>query len=153
MVSIGGFADPWRAGSNSAGSRLEIINRAGSGQRVLNQALARVPAKDTSGAADFRFGKASRFTLTEPEQETNPGSTVTWPADEPVEDPQDGIVVIDYDYIDRSVEIIRVEQDGEPENWVEVERIKKILFQRRSDGTYIRLNFDWSKEPSESTRA
>ncbi|RWO83178.1 MAG: hypothetical protein EOS18_06190 [Mesorhizobium sp.] len=148
MVSIGGVANPWRAGRNGTGARLEIINRTGSGQRVLNGALARVPAKDTSGDADFRFGKASRFTLTTPEQRTNPGSTVTWPPDEPVEDPEDGIVVIDYDYIDRAVETIRIENPEDSEQWVEVERITKIMFRRRDDGVYIRLNFDWSKEPS-----
>lgn len=148
MVGIGGLADPWATTRSGGGARIELINRAGSGERVLNQALAKVPAKDTSGAADFRFGKASRFTLTEPEQQTNPGSTVTWPADEPVEDPEDGIVVIDYDYIDRAVETIRVENPEDAEQWVEVERITKIMFRRRSDGVYIRLNFDWSKEPS-----
>ncbi|TJU70524.1 MAG: hypothetical protein E5Y15_34640 [Mesorhizobium sp.] len=148
MVSIGGLTNPWRASRNSAGSTFELISRTGSGERVLKRALAKVPAEDNSGEADFRFGKASRFTLTTPEQQTNPGSTVTWPPDEPVEDPEDGIVVIDYDYIDRAVETIRIENPDDAEQWVEVERITKIMFRRRDDGVYIRLNFDWSKEPS-----
>jgi hypothetical protein len=147
-MEIRGFHNPWRAGNNSSGSRYEIISRTGAGERVLKRALAKVPAEDTSGDADFRFGKASRFTLTDPEQRTNPRTTVTWPPEEPVEEPEDGIVIIDYDYIDRAVEVIRIEQVGEPENWVEVERITKIMFRRRDDGVYIRLNFDWSKEPS-----
>lgn len=147
MVSIGGRANPWRATGRS-GASLQIINRTGQGEDVLNRALARVPAKDTSGDADFRFGKASRFTLTTPEQRTNPGATVTWPPDDSDEDPEDGIVIDDFDYVDRSVEIIKVEQEGEPENWVKVERILKIMFVDRQTGRYKRFNFDWSKKPS-----
>lgn len=147
MVTIGGIPNPWRAGRNSSGARLELINRTGNGENVLKRALAKVKPEE-SGEAHFRFGKASRFTLTTPEQRTNPGSTVTWPADDPVEDPQDGIVVIDYDYVDRAVETIRIENPEDAEQWVEVERITKIMFRRRADGVYIRMNFDWSKEPS-----
>ncbi|TIN09782.1 hypothetical protein [Mesorhizobium sp.] len=153
MVSIGGIANPWRAGRNSAGSTMELISRTGSGERVLKRALAKVPAEDNSGEADFRFGKASRFTLTEPEQRTNPGSTVTWPPNDPVEDPEDGIVVIDYDYVDRAVETLRVENPEDSEQWVEVERITKLLMRRRDNGIYVRFNFDWSKDPSSTTDA
>ncbi|RWF52044.1 MAG: hypothetical protein EOS50_26050 [Mesorhizobium sp.] len=147
MVTIRGFPNPWRAGNNSSGARLQLINRTGNGEDVLKRALAKVKPEE-SGDAHFRFGRASRFTLTTPEQRTNPGSTVIWPPEEPVEDPEDGIVVIDYDYIDRAVETIRIENPDDSEQWVEVERITKIMFRRRDDGVYIRLNFDWSKEPS-----
>ncbi|RWO57120.1 hypothetical protein [Mesorhizobium sp.] len=147
MVTIRGFPNPWRAGNNSSGARLQLINRTGNGEDVLKRALGKVKPEE-SGDAHFRFGKASRFTLTEPEQKTNPRTTVTWPSEEPVEDPEDGIVVIDYDYIDRAVETIRIENPDDSEQWVEVERITKIMFRRRDDGVYIRLNFDWSKEPS-----
>lgn len=147
MVTIRGFPNPWRAGNNSSGARLQLINRTGNGEDVLKRALAKVKPEE-SGEAHFRFGKASRFTLTTPEQRTNPGSTVIWPPEEPVEDPEDGIVVIDYDYIDRAVETIRIENPDDAAQWVEVERITKIMFRRRDDGVYIRLNFDWSKEPS-----
>ncbi|TIN76785.1 hypothetical protein [Mesorhizobium sp.] len=153
MVSIGGIANPWRAGRNSAGATFELISRTGSGERVLKRALAKVPVEDNSGEADFRFGKASRFTLTEPEQKSNPRTTVTWPSEEPVEDPEDGIVIIDYDYIDRAVEVIRVENPDDSEQWVEIERITKLLMRRRDNGIYVRFNFDWSKEPSETTQA
>ncbi|RUV75918.1 MAG: hypothetical protein EOR30_17085 [Mesorhizobium sp.] len=147
MVTIGGIPNPWRAGRNSSAARLDFINRSGNGENVLKRALAKVKPED-GGDAHFRFGKASRFTLTEPAQKTNPGTTVTWPPEEPIEDPEDGIVVIDYDYIDRAVETIRIENPDDSEQWVEVERITKIMFRRRDDGVYIRLNFDWSKEPS-----
>lgn len=147
MVTIRGFPNPWRAGNNSSGARLQLINRTGNGEDVLKRALAKVKPEE-SGEAHFRFGKPSRFTLTTPEQRTNPGSTVIWPPEEPVEDPEDGIVVIDYDYIDRAVETIRIENPDDSEQWVEVERITKIMFRRRDDGVYIRMNFDWSKEPS-----
>ncbi|TIN36855.1 MAG: hypothetical protein E5Y10_22265 [Mesorhizobium sp.] len=147
MVEIRGFPNPWRAGNNSSGARLQLINRTGNGEDVLKRALAKVKPEE-GGDAHFRFGKPSRFTLTTPEQRTNPRTTVTWPSEEPVEDPEDGIVVIDYDYIDRAVETIRIENPDDSEQWVEVERITKIMFRRRDDGVYIRLNFDWSKEPS-----
>ncbi|WP_287306038.1 hypothetical protein [Mesorhizobium sp.] len=127
---------------------MELISRTGAGERVLKRALAKVPAEDNSGDADYRWGKPSRFTLTEPEQKTNPRTTVTWPSEEPVEDPEDGIVVIDYDYIDRAVEVIRIEQVDEPENWVETERITVLMLQKRTTGEYIRIHIDWSKEPS-----
>lgn len=148
MVSIRGFHNPWRAGNNGSGATMELISRTGAGERVLKRALAKVPAEDNSGDADYRWGKPSRFTLTEPEQQTNPRTTVTWPSEEPVEDPEDGIVVIDYDYIDRAVEVIRIEQVDEPENWVETERITVLMLQKRTTGEYIRIHIDWSKEPS-----
>lgn len=146
IVGIG--RSPWRAGHNGSGARLEIINRTGGGTDVLNRALARVPAKDTSGDADFRFGKASRFTLTTPDQSTNPGTSVTWPPDDPTDDPADGIVIDDFDYVDRSVEKIRVENPDDAEQYVIIERILKLMFVDRTTGRYKRFNFDWSKKPS-----
>jgi hypothetical protein len=150
-MEIRGLSNPWRAGRNSSGATMEIISRTGAGADVLNRALAKVPPEDNSGDADFRFGKASRFTLTTPDQATNPGATVTWPSDDPVDDPQDGIVIIDYDYIDRAVTKIRVENPDDSEQWVEIERIDKILFRNRTTGIYVRLNIDWSKKPSSTT--
>ncbi|TIL94518.1 MAG: hypothetical protein E5Y73_11405 [Mesorhizobium sp.] len=147
-MQIRGSHNPWRAGNNGSGATMELISRTGAGERVLKRALAKVPAEDNSGDADYRWGKPSRFTLTEPEQKTNPRTTVTWPSEEPVEDPEDGIVVIDYDYIDRAVEVIRIEQVDEPENWVETERITVLMLQKRTTGEYIRIHIDWSKEPS-----
>lgn len=149
-MEIIGLSNPWQAGRNSSGARLEIINRTGGGTDVLNRALAKVPAKDTSGAADFRFGKASRFTLTTPDQATNPGATVTWPPDDPADDPKDGIVIDDFDYIDRSVEKIKVVNPQDSEQYVIVERILKVMFVDRKTGRYKRFNFDWSKKPSET---
>lgn len=170
MPTIGGLSDPFGAGSSFGSSSssvqirgarngssllgsLEVINRTSAGQEVLNKALAKVPPADNSGAADFRFGKASRFTLTTPDQATNPGVTTTWPPDDPQNDPKDGIVIIDYDYVDRAVEKLKVEQPGEPDNWVEVARITKLLMRNRTTGVYVRFNFDWSKKPSETTEA
>ncbi|KQU77696.1 hypothetical protein ASD12_18015 [Mesorhizobium sp. Root102] len=153
MPDIIGLSNPWRAGRNSSGARVQLFDSGNNGADVLNRTLAKVPVKDTSGDADFRFGKAARFTLTTPEQRTNPGGGVTWPPDDPVDDPADGIVVIDYDYVDRAVEKIRVENPEDSEQWVEIERITKLLMRRRDNGTYVRFNFDWSKKPSESTDA
>lgn len=154
MADIVGIPDPWRVGSAwGSGARFAQIRDSGAnGDAVLKRALSKVKP-DEGGDAHTRFGKASRFTLTTPEQRTNPGATVTWPPDDPDEDPQDGVVIHDYDYVDRSVEVIRVEQEGEPENWVEVERIVKLMFVNRETGEYVRFNFDWSKKPSSSTHA
>jgi hypothetical protein len=151
MVEIRGLSNPWRAGRNSTGARLEIGSGGNNGTDVLNRALAKVPAKDTSGDADFRFGKAARFTLTTPDQPTNPGTTVNWPPEDPADDPKDGIIIDDFDYIDRSVETIRVENPDDSEQYVIVERILKVMFVDRQTGRYKRFNFDWSKAPSETT--
>ncbi|RWQ12328.1 hypothetical protein [Mesorhizobium sp.] len=141
MVSIGGVPNPWRAGRNSSGARLELINRSGNGENVLKRALAKVKPEE-SGDAHFRFGKPSRFTLTTPEQRTNPGSTVTWPPDDP-NDPQDGIVVLDFDEVDRKFfeEKIRIENPDDPEQFVMVQDTEAILFVGRADGIYRRFNF------------
>lgn len=137
-------------GRNGSGAKLEIINRTGAGTDVLNRALAKVPPEDNSGDADFRFGKASRFTLTTPEQQTNPGSSVSWPPDDPQNDPANPIVIDDFDYIDRSVEKIKIVNPDDSEQYVIVERILKIMFVDRKTGHYKRFNFDWSKKPSET---
>ncbi|TGQ95425.1 hypothetical protein EN851_07865 [Mesorhizobium sp. M8A.F.Ca.ET.208.01.1.1] len=148
-LQVTGLANPWRAGRNSSGARLGIFDSGNNGADVLKRALAKVKPDD-GGDAHFRFGKASRFTLTTPEQPTNPGATITWPPDDPSDDPKDGIVIDDFDYVDRSVELIRVTQKDEPDNYVIVERGLKYLFRDRQTGRYKRFNFDWSKKPSET---
>ncbi len=151
MTDIIGLANPWRAGRNSSGARIQLFDSGNNGADVLNRALARVPEKDTSGEADFRFGKAARFTLTTPERPTNPGVTVTFPPDDPVDDPADGIVIEDYDLVDWAAEKIKIEQEGEPDNWIAVLRGTKYLMRRRRDGIYIRLNLPSSIKPSDIT--
>lgn len=150
MVTIRGLSNPWRAGHNSSGARWDIISSS-DGADVLNRALAGVPAKDTSGEADFRFGKAARFTLTTPEAPVNPGVTIIWPPDDPIQDPQDGIVIIDYDLVDWAAEKVKIEQEGEPDNYVVFLRGTKYLMRHRSNGTYIRLNLPSSIKPSDVT--
>jgi len=150
MVEIRGLSNPWRAGRNSSGARLSIVDNGGNGDGVLKRALAKVKP-DEGGEAHVRWGKASRFTLTTPDQPTNPGATVNWPPEDPADDPADGIVVNDYDYVDRSVEKIRVENPDDAEQYVIVERILKLLFINRKTGEYVRFNFNWSQKPSETT--
>ncbi|TIX27296.1 hypothetical protein [Mesorhizobium sp.] len=150
MVTVTGLSNPWRAGRNSSGARLSIFDSGNNGADVLKRALAKIKP-DEGGDAHFRFGKASRFTLTTPEQKTNPGATVTWPPDDPVDDPADGIVIEDYDLIDWAAEKIKVEQEGEPDNWVAILRGTKYLMRRRRDGIYIRLNLPSSIKPSDVT--
>ncbi|RWC25920.1 MAG: hypothetical protein EOS27_27090 [Mesorhizobium sp.] len=149
-LQVTGLANPWRAGRNSSGARLGIFDGGNNGADVLKRALAKVKP-DEGGEAHVRWGKASRFTLTTPEQKTNPGMTVTWPPDDPSDDPEDGIQIDDFDYVDRSVEKIRVENPDDAEQYVIVERILKVMFVDRQTGRYKRFNFDWSKPPSETT--
>ncbi|QKC83282.1 hypothetical protein [Mesorhizobium sp. NZP2077] len=150
MVTLQGLSNPWRAGRNSSGARISIFDSGGNGDGVLKRALSKVKP-DEGGDAHFRFGKASRFTLTTPDQQTNPGTTVNWPPDDPADDPKDGIIIDDFDYIDRSVEKIRVENPDDSEQYVIIERILKVMFVDRQTGRYKRFNFDWSKKPSETT--
>lgn len=148
-LQVTGLANPWRAGRNSSGARLGIFDSGNNGADVLKRALAKVKPDD-GGDAHFRFGKASRFTLTTPDQPTNPGVKVTWPPDDQQNDPKDGIVIDDFDYVDRSVEKIRVVNPDDAEQYVIVERILKVMFVDRQTGRYKRFNFDWSKKPSET---
>lgn len=146
MVSIGGLANPWRAGRNSAGSTFELISRTGSGERVLKRALAKVLAEDNSGDADFRWGKPSRFTLTTPEQKTNPGSSVTWPTDGNQDDEPKEIHIIEFDEVSRCWETIRVENPDDPEQYVMVRNITRVVFLGRDDGLYRAFNFRTAEE-------
>lgn len=150
MVEIRGLSNPWRAGRNSSGARISITDSSGNGDGVLKRALSKVKP-DEGGEAHVRWGKASRFTLTTPEQPTNPGVTVNWPPEDPADDPNDGIVIDDFDYIDRAVEKIRVENPDDSEQYVIIERILKVMFVDRQTGRYKRFNFDWAKPASETT--
>jgi hypothetical protein len=117
-----------------------------SGDSVLKRALSKVKP-DEGGEAHFRFGKASRFTLTTPEQRTNPTVTVNWPPDDSKKDdePKD-IHIIEYDEIFRQTETLRVENPDDSEQYVMVKNTLRIVFQGRDDGLYRGFNFKSAKE-------
>ncbi|TGQ69511.1 hypothetical protein EN829_015075 [Mesorhizobium sp. M00.F.Ca.ET.186.01.1.1] len=138
-LQIGGLANPWRAGRNSSGSRLSILDGSGNGADVLKRALSRVKPDD-GGEAHFRFGKASRFTAVTPEQRTQPGATVTWPDDGNQDDEPKEIHIIEYDEVSRCWETIRVENPDDSEQYVMVRNTTRVVFVGRDDGLYRAFN-------------
>lgn len=122
---------------------IEKITRTGLSEDVLKRLAARRPPVDDSGEADFRFGKPSKFQLVEAEQPTNPIIIVGGGDDDDAEPPEDGIVILDFDEIDRAFfpEKIRIENPDDPEQYVMVQDTQAILFLGRADGIYRRFNF------------
>lgn len=146
MVNIHGIANPWAMSRSGSGASLRIIDSAGNGQAVLNKALARIPPQG-DGEAHFHFGGPSSFTLTQPDQQTNPGATVTWPPDDSNKDDEPKeIHIIEYDEVFRSTEKIRVQNPDDPEQYVMVKSTLRIVFQGRDDGLYRGFNFKSAKE-------
>ncbi|TIN84364.1 hypothetical protein [Mesorhizobium sp.] len=152
MAFFAGFTQIGPRNGKIGSIKLETITRPSAAEKVLQDALAKVPPVDNSGVADFSIGGPSSFTLTDPTQKTNPGVTYNFPPEDDNKDRQDGIVVIDYEYVDRAVTMLRVENPDDSEQWVEIERIDRILFRRTSDNVYVRLTIDWSKKPSQTTQ-
>ncbi|TIW11296.1 MAG: hypothetical protein E5V66_14120 [Mesorhizobium sp.] len=138
-LQITGLSNPWRAGRNSSGARLSIMSGGNNGADVLKRALAKVKP-DEGGEAHFRFGKASRFTLTSPEQKTQPGVNVSWPDDGNQDDEPKDIHIIEYDEVSRCWETIRVENPDDPEQYVMVRNTTRVVFVGREDGLYRAFN-------------
>jgi hypothetical protein len=66
------------------------------------------------------------------------------------DDPKDGIVIDDFDYVDRSVEKIKVVNPAIPRQYVIVERILKVMFvDRRPDATSASISTG-RRSPSET---
>lgn len=145
MVEIRGFPDPWRAGRNSAGSRLSITDSTSNGDAVLKRALSKVKP-DEGGEAHFRFGKASRFTAVTPDPRTNPSVEIIWPPDEEKEDEPKEVHIIEYDEVFRQTETIRVENPDDSEQYVMVKNVLRIIFQGRDDGLFRGFNLKPASE-------
>ncbi|RWG54855.1 MAG: hypothetical protein EOQ64_18910 [Mesorhizobium sp.] len=128
---------------------LESVTRPSAGERVLQAALAKVPPVDNSGDADFSFGGPSRFTVTQPEQRTNPSVTYEFPPEDDKKDdePKD-IHIVEYDEYCRSSETNRIENPDDPEQYVMDKNTLRVIFIGRDDGRYIALNFKTAKELS-----
>ncbi|RWF44304.1 MAG: hypothetical protein EOS65_02700 [Mesorhizobium sp.] len=138
MVS---FIYPVIVGSAKGVGRVRMLDvgLASNGDNVLKRALSKVKP-DEGGEAHFRFGKASRFSVVTPEPRTQPGATVTWPDDNNQDDEPKEVHIAEYDWVSRCWEDIRVENPDDPEQWVEVRNIFRIVFQGRDDGRFIALN-------------
>ncbi|RUW79622.1 hypothetical protein [Mesorhizobium sp. M2A.F.Ca.ET.067.02.1.1] len=135
---IQGIPDPWRAGRNSSGGTISFITT-NDGESVLKRALSKIKP-DQGGEAHTRFGKASRFTLTSPDQKTQPSVTIIWPDDNNKNDEPKEIHISEYDWVSRCWETIRVENPDDSEQYVMVKNIYRIVFQGRDDGRFIALN-------------
>jgi hypothetical protein len=136
--SIGGGG----SGGNGGWSvSVERITRTGLPEDVLQRLRAKKPPVDDSGEADLRWGKASNFTLTESKdnQPTNPSYKVNFPGSGGVTDPEvpPEAQVFDFQEYGRAVEVVRVENPDDSEQWVDVERINVIVF-LGPDGNYWR---------------
>lgn len=124
---------------------IEDVTRTGLSEDVLKRLAARRPPVDDSGEADFRFGKPSRFSVVEPEQQTNPGFSVNAGGGDDDRQPGDeGLTVLEYDEVPDSREFyepVRVENPDDAEQYVMVQDTKSIVFLGRADGLYRRFNF------------
>ncbi|WP_217577315.1 hypothetical protein [Mesorhizobium sp. GbtcB19] len=129
--------------------KFESITRPSAGERVLQEALARVPPVDNSGDADFSIGGPSSFTVTQPEKKTNPGVHYNFPPDDnnPDDEPKE-VHIVEYDEYCRSWETNRVENPDDPEQYVMDDNVLRVIFIGRDDGRYIALNFKSAKELS-----
>lgn len=81
-----------------------------------------------TGEAVHRWGRAAGFDFSAPSQPTTQVNFDDLPdIDEP---DADGLIFTE---TDREVEVVRITQEGNAQNWVDVERIKRISF-RGEDG-------------------
>lgn len=127
--------------------RLESVTRPSAGERVLQEALARVPKVDNSGDADFSIGGPSSFTITEPDGvNTNPGVSYQWPNDGNQNDEPKEVHIIEYDEVSRCWETIRVENPDDPEQYVMVRNTLRVVFLGRDDGLYRAFNLAKASE-------
>lgn len=123
---------------------IEDITRTGLSEDVLKRLAARRPPVDDSGEADFRFGGPSRFSVVEPEEQTNPRITVNTGGGQEPPPEDEGVQILEYDEVDGQrvfFEPVRVENPDDAEQYVMVEDTQSILFLGRADGIYRRFNF------------
>jgi hypothetical protein len=99
-----------------------------------------------------RWGRPSRFEFLDPTGDTNPTVTINWPENPDCEDSilrpfaadgcdMEGTEVLEYDEVDRLETLVRVENPDDPDQYVMVARIEKILFQG-PDGRYHQFNYN-----------
>jgi len=105
-------------------------------------ALLRPPVEQ--GPAEIRWGKPSKFQITEPDQpteinyttivNTTGGTTVDLPL---------GAKTVYFDEVGRNEEQIRIENPDDPEQYVIEARATAIAFQGRNDGTFYVFTFNY----------
>lgn len=129
-------ARPVYPGSSAS---LERITRQGLGEDVLQRLAARRP-EEVDAPATIRWGKSPKFTVRDPVVPEQPYFEVIWPDknEDDEDEPPDEVEIQNYTEFSRSVEVVRVENPDDPEQYVEVERIKSIIF-AGPQGTYVRF--------------
>ncbi|TIV62859.1 MAG: hypothetical protein E5V86_20685 [Mesorhizobium sp.] len=133
-------------GSRLGVGRIKLSDFGGSnGDSVLKRALAKVKP-DEGGEAHTRFGKASRFTLTDPTQKTNPGVHYTWPDDGNQDDEPKEIHISEWDEVSRCWVQKRIENPDDSDQYVIARFATRVVLQSRDDGRFIALNL---KQPGD----
>jgi hypothetical protein len=127
--------------------RLVDLPSGSNGDAVLKRALSKVKP-DEGGDAHFRFGKASRFSLTDPTsiQKTNPSIHYSFPPDDNQPDEPTDVHVSEYDEYSRCWQLNRVENPDDPDQWVEVKNIFRLVLVGRDHGNFIALNLRKASE-------
>lgn len=110
------------------------------GDDILKRALSKVKP-DKGGDAHFRFGKASRFSLTDPStQKTNPSVSYQWPDDGNQDDEPKEIHISEWDEVSRCWVTKRIENPDDSEQYVMARFAIRVVLQSRDDGRFIALN-------------
>jgi hypothetical protein len=122
------------------GAGLTALTDPAAGQALLKRLLAKKQLADSDEVANIRWGKASRFTLIEPEAKKQPSVTVIWPDDDGEEEEP---APVQWTEISRTEETIRVENPDDAEQYVMVARATSVLFRKEDDGTMHQFNFNY----------
>ncbi|PSJ55757.1 hypothetical protein [Pseudaminobacter soli (ex Li et al. 2025)] len=121
---------------------IEKINRTGLPEDVLKRLAAKRPPVVEDLEADFRFGKPGQLDAEAPKTVSIVAQTSS---DEKPEDPPADAIIRDYDFVSRTVEVVRVENPDDPEQYVMNERDTSVMFRQRDTGDYIRLNISYPR--------
>lgn len=123
------------------GTTVDTVKPGLSDDVLQRLALLRPPV--TPGEAQIRWGRPSKFQINEPEQPSEINyTTIVTGGGGVVTDPPPGTVLIEYDEYSRVEEEVRVENPDDPQQYVIVARITRIIFEHREDGFFIALNFN-----------
>lgn len=110
-------------------------------ERILQRVIDSRPPERDDSETDIRWGAASRFQLTDPEQPTNPSVSVQGGINDPEEEPEQPPYIPVYTEIDKKLEAVRIENPDDPEQYVDTKRRIWSLMQR-DDGTQVVFAWD-----------
>ena len=100
----------------------------------------RPPEREDSETSD-RFGRPSRFQITDPEQPTNPSYVVQPRNPDDPEEPEEPPQLLVYREVQKELEEVRVENPDDPEQYIITKRRLWSLF-LGPDGLYRQFVWD-----------